>query len=414
MSLIKNSSYNIAGFVVPTIIAIPALGILARQLGVENFGLFTLAFAIIGYASIFDGGISRAVIREIAVFREDKHEQKRIISTASVLVIFLGIFSSVVLFFGSPFLVDFINVSDINSQNAQFSFKLLALIVPFFLINQVWLSFLEGHEEFANINIQRVISSVLIFLFPLMFCMHEENLFFAISGLVLARICSFILTLIICRKIIFESGLVFDNKVFKRFVKFGGWLTVSNVISPIMVYFDRFLISNIMGASKVAFYTAPAEAIARLTNIPSALSRALFPRLSFTTDTIEKKKLEKISYLIVSLICLPITIFCYFFSETILTIWLGVEYSGVAALVFQILLVGFYFNAVAQIPYSILQARGNSKITALIHIAEIIPYIILLYTLTEEMGVYGTAIAWTLRCTMDFILMLFFSRKIYF
>ena len=173
MSLIKNSSYNIAGFVVPTIIAIPALGILARQLGVENFGLFTLAFAIIGYASIFDGGISRAVIREIAVFREDKHEQKRIISTASVLVIFLGIFSSVVLFFGSPFLVDFINVSDINSQNAQFSFKLLALIVPFFLINQVWLSFLEGHEEFANINIQRVISSVLIFLFPLMFCMHE-------------------------------------------------------------------------------------------------------------------------------------------------------------------------------------------------------------------------------------------------
>lgn len=413
MSLIKNSSYNIVGFVVPTIIAIPALGFLARNLGVEYFGLFTLAFAIVGYASIFDGGIARAVIREIAVFRKDKDEQRRIISTASVLVIFLGILSSVVLFFGSPFLIEFINVSEESSENAQFSFKLLALILPFFLINQVWISFLEGHEEFANVNIQKVISSVLIFLLPVMFCMYKANLIFAITGLVIGRLFSFILTLIICRKIIFESGLVFEKKVFKRFIKFGGWLTVSNIISPIMVYFDRFLISNIMGASKVAFYTAPAEAVARLTNIPSSLSRALFPKLSFSTDIIEKKKLEKISYLIVSLICLPITIFCYIFSEVILTMWLGVEYSGVAASVFQILLVGFYFNAVAQIPYSLLQAKGNSKITAFIHIAEIIPYILLLYTLTKEMGVYGTAIAWTLRCIIDFIFMLFFSRKYY-
>ncbi|HDV3897951.1 TPA: oligosaccharide flippase family protein, partial [Escherichia coli] len=70
MSLIRNSFYNIAGFAVPTLVAVPALGILARLLGPENFGLFTLAFALIGYASIFDAGISRAVIREISLYRE--------------------------------------------------------------------------------------------------------------------------------------------------------------------------------------------------------------------------------------------------------------------------------------------------------------------------------------------------------
>nr|WP_308437819.1 oligosaccharide flippase family protein [Acinetobacter seifertii] len=78
MSLIRNSVYNIAGFAIPTLIAIPTLGILARQLGVEKFGLFTLAFAIVGYASIFDGGITRAVIREIAIFRDKKEEQKKL------------------------------------------------------------------------------------------------------------------------------------------------------------------------------------------------------------------------------------------------------------------------------------------------------------------------------------------------
>ncbi|HBA7847619.1 TPA: oligosaccharide flippase family protein, partial [Escherichia coli] len=84
MSLIRNSFYNIAGFAVPTLVAVPALGILARLLGPENFGLFTLAFALIGYASIFDAGISRAVIREISLYRESEKEQIQIISTASV------------------------------------------------------------------------------------------------------------------------------------------------------------------------------------------------------------------------------------------------------------------------------------------------------------------------------------------
>ncbi|HFO3290146.1 TPA: oligosaccharide flippase family protein, partial [Escherichia coli] len=91
MSLIRNSFYNIAGFAVPTLVAVPALGILARLLGPENFGLFTLAFALIGYASIFDAGISRAVIREISLYRESEKEQIQIISTASVIVLFLGV-----------------------------------------------------------------------------------------------------------------------------------------------------------------------------------------------------------------------------------------------------------------------------------------------------------------------------------
>ncbi|RYL03027.1 hypothetical protein EOL07_25580, partial [Citrobacter freundii] len=35
MSLIKNSFYNLAGFAIPTLIAVPALGYLARVIGVE-------------------------------------------------------------------------------------------------------------------------------------------------------------------------------------------------------------------------------------------------------------------------------------------------------------------------------------------------------------------------------------------
>ncbi|VXA57017.1 putative O-antigen transporter [Acinetobacter proteolyticus] len=411
MSLIKNSIYNIAGFAIPTIIAIPALGVLARQLGLENFGLFTLAFAVVGYASIFDGGLTRAVIREIAIFRDDLEKQKQIFSTASIVVLILGLIASCFLYFGATSLIKLLKVSDGNLIDAKVAFQLLAFIMPIYLLNQIWLAYLEGLEKFGNINIQRTISSSVLALLPLIFCLIDATLVNAIWGLVIGRIFSLLLTFFVCKKMIINSGLGFYEPVFKRLVAFGGWLTLSNIISPIMVYFDRFVISNIMGASKIAFYTAPAEGVARLGNIPFALARALFPKLSNSQDPVEKKRLEQQSYFLVSLVCLPIVILGILLSDFIMTIWMGAEYAGTSANVFKILLIGFLFNALAQIPYALLQSQGKAKTTALVHLSEVLPYLLLLFFLTFHYGVIGTAIAWSVRTFIDLIILFILSRK---
>lgn len=411
MSLIKNSVYNIAGFIIPTLVAIPTLGILARQLGVEKFGLFTLAFAVVGYASIFDGGVTRAVIREVAIFRNDFEKQKQIFSTASLIVLILGAFAFLGLFFGSSSLIELLNVSGSNFIDTKIAFQLLAFIMPVYLLNQIWLAYLEGLEKFGNISIQRTISSSLLALLPLVFCWFNATLVNAIWGLVVGRTLSLILTFFICKKMILNSGLRFYKSIFKRLITFGGWLTLSNIISPIMVYFDRFVISNVMGASRIAFYTAPAEGVARLSNIPFALARALFPKLSNSQDATEKKRLEQQSYFLVSLVCLPIVILAILLSDSIMTIWMGSEYAGTASNVLKILLIGFLFNALAQIPYALLQSQGKSKTTALIHISEVLPYLFLLFFLTFHYGVIGTAFAWTVRTLVDLIILFILSRK---
>ncbi len=48
MSLLKHSIWNVAGYFIPTLIAIPAFGLIARKIGVELFGLYTLAMIFIG------------------------------------------------------------------------------------------------------------------------------------------------------------------------------------------------------------------------------------------------------------------------------------------------------------------------------------------------------------------------------
>lgn len=413
MSLIKHSIYNLAGFVIPTLVAIPSLGILARTLGTENFGLFTLAFAVVGYASIFDAGLTRAVIREISIFRDNVEERNNIISTATITVAVLGLFAAMLIFFSVQKIGVFLNVTSDLLPGFEKSFKLLSLAVPIFLINQIWLASLEGMERFGNINIQRTITSSSLAIFPAIFAYFGNDLYSAILGLLIGRLGSLIVSFIFSHKLVIDAGLHFNFKTIRRLIMFGGWITISNVISPVMVYFDRFVISHVLGASKVAFYTAPSEAVARLLNIPAALSRALFPKLSSDTAIADKNKLERMSYLLMLGACLPIVIIGFIFANKIMIVWLGQTYAGQPATILRILLIGFIFNALAQIPFSKIQAAGYAKITATLHLCELAPYLIALYYLTIHFSLIGTAIAWTLRVSVDFLVLYILSRKKY-
>lgn len=412
MSLIRNSIWNFSGYIIPMFVALPALGYIARVLGAERFGIFTLCTAIVGYASIFDAGLTRAVIREISFFRNNASEKNNIIATSNLAILFMGFVGTFFLYFSSTSLVNLLNVSIIYKNDTILSFKILSITIPIFLMNQIWVSYLEGEENFLNINLQRCISSSLIAGLPAIFILLEPSLTYAMLGLVLGRCFSLALAYICARKLIIAAGFKIHLVTLKRLLKFGGWITVSNILSPVMSYFDRFILSNLQGASMVSLYTAPSEIVNRLTNIPWALARALFPKLSSTELIKERKKNELSAYLILSIICLPGIIIGITFSHFFLEIWLGVNYADKSAFILQVLLVGFVFNSFAQVPFASIQASGKAKVTALVHCIELVPYLIGLYWMIKNFGVVGVAYSWTIRVTIDFVILFYISWKL--
>ncbi|MFP3458605.1 oligosaccharide flippase family protein, partial [Psychrobacter sp. SIMBA_152] len=81
------------------------------------FGVFTLSFAIAGYASIFDFGLSRALIREVAINKDKPSVVNIFINTATVLIFMLSTVASLTVFFSSHWIVDFINVSSVYRED---------------------------------------------------------------------------------------------------------------------------------------------------------------------------------------------------------------------------------------------------------------------------------------------------------
>ncbi|EMH4162856.1 flippase [Pluralibacter gergoviae] len=410
MSIIKNSAWNLVGYIIPSIIAIPALGYMARKLGTELFGIYTIAIAIVGYAGIFDMGLTRAITREIAIYRSDYIERKKIIASATTFLLMLSLIGSIGVFLGSAQIVYFLKISLSKFDDINSSFQILSLSIPLFLLNQLWLAILEGDERFKIVNIQKSVASSIIAGLPAVFVIASPTLLSAVTGLLISRSVSLFIAFFLVKSDVLNAGIKIYSSTLKRLIFFGGWITVSNIISPAMVYFDRFIISNLLGAKHVAYYTGPSEAISRLAILPSAIGRAIFPRLCSIVDYQSMKRNIVVSYSLMTLLCLPVVFVGIIFSKDILGIWLGAEYALNSALILKILLVGFLFNAIAQIPFTVIQSMGKAKYTAILHCIEIIPYFFLLYFLTKGYGLVGVAISWATRVIIDCLILFVTSR----
>jgi O-antigen/teichoic acid export membrane protein len=98
---------------------------------------------------------------------------------------------------------------------------------------------------------------------------------------------------------------------------------------------------------------------------------------------------------------LPAAILLAAFAEPGLRAWIGPAYSPDAGPVLRWLTVAVYVNAVAQVPYSVLQGGIDARAPALLHLIELPAYLALLFWLATTVGIRGVAIAWFIRMSAD-------------
>ena len=64
--LAQNTVWNLLGQILPMVVAIATIPIIVRELGVERFGVLSLVWVVVGYFSLFDLGIGRALTKFVS------------------------------------------------------------------------------------------------------------------------------------------------------------------------------------------------------------------------------------------------------------------------------------------------------------------------------------------------------------
>jgi O-antigen/teichoic acid export membrane protein len=191
-------------------------------------------------------------------------------------------------------------------------------------------------------------------------------------------------------------------------------MTVSNVVSPLMVYLDRFLVAATLTVTAVAFYATPYEMVTRLLVIPAAIAGVLFP--AFAGAAIKSPQLlpallgRSLRYTL--LLLLPITLLVVALAYPGLNVWLGSDFALNSTAVLQWLALGVLANSLAAMPYALIQGIGRPDLTAKLHLAELPVYLVLLWWLLHAYGITGAAVAWTLRVSIDLVLLLVIARQL--
>jgi len=421
MSLRKNTLWNLIGSGAPMLVGVFTIPYLISSLGIEAFGILTLVWALVGYFSFFDFGLGRALTQQIAMKRSIgiENEIPRIIKAGLVFTALTGLLGGALLFVLAPKLSQsWLNISASLQSNALSSLMIASVGIPFTTLTTGFRGILEGFEDFKTANILRVILGVANFALPaLAVFIIGASLEYAVASLVAARFLILILHYLLVNEKISNKWMraKLGYSDFKNLTGFGLWMTISNVISPLMVTADRFVISSVLGAAFVAYYTVPFEVLVRILIIPGALTAALFPKITSLIN-IDLKGAEKLyvrSLKLVAAVLFPVILITIVGAHFGLSIWISKDFADKAWLVAAILAVGIGFNGMAQIPHATIQAAGNVRLTAFIHFAELILYIPILFVALKLFGINGAAVAWVLRVLADFLILRFFAKKIF-
>ncbi|HDY7526556.1 TPA: oligosaccharide flippase family protein [Vibrio vulnificus] len=396
--------WNLIGILAPAISALIVFPILLKQVGTSTFGILVLIWSLVGVAVLLDFGIGKSITHKLSSIRDCLEEPSQYIQAAEKCSKYISI--AICIFFPPVF---FYYYDSIDVYYDEYDVILSSLLVTGLLIMQIYASLYRGINEaylnFKEINIIRSFVGCVNFIGPYIVSNFSSKLFLLILPLFIARAISLFLLKSNSRKCYKKIKIESKPGLVRELLKFGGWVSVSNICVMLMMQSDRFIIGFIVGVDNIPIYAMPYELIIKIMIFSGAITSALFPIL--TCEAFKKESnLNKIflKWFGLSSIIIYIFIFLIFLNvELLLMSWLGSvhELSNTIA---KILIVGVAINFITSFEYCYLQAVNKVKAIGVYQIIQTPLILLLLVLLVNEFGVLGAAYTWVIRVMMDLIL----------
>lgn len=417
--LARNTLWNLAGLVAPMVAAIVSIPLLIRGLGVDGFGVLSLAWVWVGYFSLFDLGLARALTKLVSdnLGAEEVEEVPALVWTALALLLGVGIVGTGLTLAVTPWAVQqALRIPSQMSGETVAAFRVMALAVPAVTTTAALRGLLEANQRFGLVNALKVPLGVFNYAGPALTLLLSRRVDVVVAVLAASRYVALVAHLMLCWRVLPHQlrPVRFRPDRLRSLLSFGGWMTVSNVISPLMVYFDRFAIGAGLSLAAVSFYVTPYEMITKLWVIPGALVGVLFPAFSasLTTDRTRATRLLDKGMRYVFLATFPVTLATATLGHLVLRVWVGEEMAARGTAVLQWLSAGVFVNGLAAVPFAFLHGAGRPDLTAKLHLIELPLYAGLLWWAVVQFGVVGAAVAWTARVALDTVAILVLTRHL--
>src|SRR5579864_2627598 len=154
--LARNTAWNLVGQILPMLVGILTIPVIISAMGVDRFGVLSLAWVVVGYFSLFDLGIGRALTKLVADKLGANEEQSiaPLAWTSLLLMLVLGVCGAAVTLAVSPLLVHRVLKIPAALQNETLlGFYFLGVSIPIVTLTAGLRGVLEALQRFRLVNL---------------------------------------------------------------------------------------------------------------------------------------------------------------------------------------------------------------------------------------------------------------------
>jgi O-antigen/teichoic acid export membrane protein len=397
--LLKNGIYNVAGGVIRITLGMAVIPVLIRSLGLEEYGLWTLASSVLGVVSLAEAGLSTATTVFISqdLSKEDINGLSETITISLLAMLLLSTIAGAMLYFSCGSIVS-LYTSLNQSQSSVFlgSLQIGAFVVWFRLFQQVLVGIEQAYQRYDLVNIAATFSSVLTSFGMIGIVLSSGKTLQIMQYQLLTSIVFFLMHIGIVQKLVGGVKIKFSLDFHKasEIGKYSILMWISSIGGVIFTRVDRLVIGSILNPEYLGIYSLITD-IAGQINVLSAM--AVQPLISSLSNQIDirssliKKQIKKslLSNLYISLfLCLCINLF----ADIILSILLkqdiaSINHSYLVAFRLGVLIYSLY--SVNGSGYYVLLGTKHVGICSKISLSVGLITVLLIYVGAVNFGLIG-------------------------
>lgn len=384
--------------------------LLAKNLGIEEFGLFYAVFSFLGLLGIFKSlGFDKALIKFIP---ELLHKSKfSLIKSSIIYVAIIQLITNTLVIVLIYLFSNYLSVHFFHTSDANMVLKLMA--IAFFIDTFVFVlkfSF-QGFQKMALFAGIEVIRMLLIFVIIFIGFTLNYEILSPIVAYILAPIILLLIFTPILTKFVFpefiKSKFILDKELFKRIAKYSIFVVTTGMASMMLGYTDSIVLTYFTDLKSVALYNIALPTANLLIYFARAINGILVP---LTAELWTKREMKLLNagmeslYKYSIIIIVPLAFLMFSFTDLIINVFFGKEYI-LAGNAMKILTIGFIFGTVNGICTYFFSGIGkpeiNSKILFTAAIFDLIGNIVLI----PFLGIIGAAIT----TSLSFVIMMIMS-----
>lgn len=401
MSILKNYIYNTLYQLTLLIVPLITMPYLTRIFLPSQLGINSYTLSIVNYFILFGLlGMQLYGNRQIAYARNNKEKLAKTFWSLYFTQLITVIISILTYIF---FIYNFI-------EEYRIIYFIQGLNILSSMIDISWLFI--GLEDFKKVSIRNMIVKLSGLIGIFIFIRSSDDLILYIFINALVNIIGMIVMWLYIPNYIRKISI--DIKLVKNTIVPLLMLFLPQISSQVYMELSRTMIGVFSNTEQVAFYDYSQKIVRILLALVTSVGTVLMPRLSNMNSNGEKEEINKFVYkafIIISYICIPMSLGLMGVSENLISWFLGKEYFevGKLAALSSIIIVPVSWASIIGVQYLIATKQEN-KYTLSVFISAIISLIINI-SLIPKLGALGAIISLIVAECSGILIQLVLVRK---